>query len=55
MWFLGTWQTYVIKEENAWHRIIKDVPIEYAATIAINPLTALRLLEDFVKLNPGKL
>ncbi|CAA6654825.1 unnamed protein product [Spirodela intermedia] len=51
--YIGTWQTYVVKEENAWHRVIKDVPIEYAATIAINPVTALRLLEDFVQLNPG--
>ncbi|CAN8268294.1 unnamed protein product [Cochlearia groenlandica] len=49
----GTWQTYVVKEENVWHKIDKTCPTEYAATITVNPLTALRMLEDFVTLNPG--
>ncbi|CAL9776687.1 unnamed protein product [Musa acuminata subsp. burmannicoides] len=49
----GTWQTYIVKEETVWHKIDKDVPKEYAATINVNPLTALRMLEDFVKLSPG--
>uniref|UniRef100_A0A1J3IGM5 Enoyl-[acyl-carrier-protein] reductase, mitochondrial n=2 Tax=Noccaea caerulescens TaxID=107243 RepID=A0A1J3IGM5_NOCCA len=49
----GTWQTYVVKEEGAWHKIDKMCPIEYAATITVNPLTALRMLEDFVDLNSG--
>ncbi|WOK95523.1 hypothetical protein Cni_G04230 [Canna indica] len=49
----GTWQTYVVKEETVWHKIDKSVPMEYAATVSVNPLTALRMLEDFVKLNPG--
>lgn len=49
----GTWQTYAVKEQSVWHKIDKDVPIEYAATITVNPLTALRMLEDFVNLNPG--
>jgi trans-2-enoyl-CoA reductase len=29
--------------------------MEYAATITVNPSTALRMLQDFVKLNPGAL
>lgn len=49
----GTWQTYVVKEENTWHKISKNVPIEYAATITVNPLTALLMLEEFVKLKSG--
>lgn len=49
----GTWQTYIVQEESAWHKIKKEVPVEYAATITVNPLTALRMLEDFVELNPG--
>ncbi|KAJ0987702.1 hypothetical protein J5N97_006058 [Dioscorea zingiberensis] len=49
----GTWQTYVVKEESVWHKVNKNVPIEYAATVTVNPLTALRMMEDFVKLNPG--
>ncbi|XP_038979999.1 enoyl-[acyl-carrier-protein] reductase, mitochondrial [Phoenix dactylifera] len=50
----GTWQTYIVKEESVWHKINKNVPMEYAATITVNPLTALRMLEDFVKLNSGE-
>ncbi|CAL9247525.1 unnamed protein product [Arabidopsis halleri] len=49
----GTWQTYVVKEESVWHKIDKACPMEYAATITVNPLTALRMLEDFVVLNSG--
>ncbi|XP_042510131.1 enoyl-[acyl-carrier-protein] reductase, mitochondrial isoform X2 [Macadamia integrifolia] len=49
----GTWQTYVVKEESAWHKVSTDIPAEYAATVTVNPLTALRMLEDFNKLNSG--
>ncbi|KAJ6793648.1 putative alcohol dehydrogenase superfamily protein isoform X2 [Iris pallida] len=49
----GLWQTYVVKEQSVWLKINKDVPMEYAATITVNPLTALLMLEDFVKLNSG--
>lgn len=42
-----------MKEQSVWHKINKDVPMEYAATVTINPLTALRMLEDFGNLNPG--
>jgi hypothetical protein len=30
------------------YKVRRDVPIEYAATITVNPLTALRMLQDFV-------
>uniref|UniRef100_A0A1S4AES2 Enoyl-[acyl-carrier-protein] reductase, mitochondrial n=1 Tax=Nicotiana tabacum TaxID=4097 RepID=A0A1S4AES2_TOBAC len=49
----GTWQTYVVKEQTVWHKIDKSTPMEYAATVTVNPLTALRMLEDFVTLKPG--
>ncbi|XP_044505771.1 enoyl-[acyl-carrier-protein] reductase, mitochondrial-like [Mangifera indica] len=49
----GTWQTYVVKDQSIWHKINKDSPTEYAATITVNPLTALRMLEDFTTLNSG--
>ncbi|CAK9327087.1 unnamed protein product [Citrullus colocynthis] len=49
----GTWQTYVVKDQSVWHKIDKEVPMEYAATVTVNPLTALRMLEDFVSLKPG--
>ncbi|PPR80786.1 hypothetical protein GOBAR_AA39930 [Gossypium barbadense] len=49
----GTWQTYVVKDHEIWHKISKDSPIEYAATVTVNPLTALRMLEDFTTLSTG--
>ncbi|XP_057548911.1 enoyl-[acyl-carrier-protein] reductase, mitochondrial isoform X1 [Amaranthus tricolor] len=49
----GTWQSYIVKEKNVWHKINKDTPMEYAATVTVNPLTAFRMLQDFVQLNPG--
>ncbi|CAJ2660774.1 unnamed protein product [Trifolium pratense] len=47
----GTWQTYIVKDQNVWHKVNKGVPMEYAATITVNPLTALLMLEDCVTLN----
>ncbi|OMO67582.1 Alcohol dehydrogenase superfamily, zinc-type [Corchorus capsularis] len=49
----GMWQTYVVKDDDMWHKISEDSPIEYAATVTVNPLTALRMLEDFTTLNSG--
>lgn len=49
----GTWQTYIVKDQSVWHKISKETPLEYAATTTVNPLTALRMLEDFVPLNSG--
>ncbi|KAF0889856.1 hypothetical protein E2562_033245 [Oryza meyeriana var. granulata] len=49
----GTWQTYIVKPATAWHRVRADVPPHYAATVTVNPLTALRMLRDFVNLTPG--
>nr|GLL43056.1 probable trans-2-enoyl-CoA reductase, mitochondrial [Ipomoea trifida] len=50
----GTWQTYVVKEQSLWYKIDKNTPMEYAATVIVNPLTALRMLEDFVVLKSGE-
>ncbi|OIS95673.1 putative trans-2-enoyl-coa reductase, mitochondrial [Nicotiana attenuata] len=36
-----------------WHKIDKSTPIEYAATISVNPVSALRMLDEFVTLKPG--
>ncbi|KAL5581155.1 hypothetical protein UlMin_013597 [Ulmus minor] len=49
----GAWQTYVVKDQSVWYKINKDSPVEYAASITVNPLTALRMLEDFVSLKSG--
>ena len=50
---LGMWQTYVVKDQCVWYKINKDSPVEYAATVTVNPLTALRMLEDFTTLKSG--
>lgn len=47
---LGTWRTHIAGEESAWCKVPQDVPKEYAATVSVNPCTALRMLEDFVDL-----
>jgi hypothetical protein len=49
----GTWQTYAVKPQELWHKVRNDVPMEYAATVTVNPLSALVLLQCFTKLNPG--
>ncbi|NP_001295609.1 probable trans-2-enoyl-CoA reductase, mitochondrial [Jatropha curcas] len=49
----GTWQTYIVQDQSVWHKINKESPMEYAATVTVNPLTALRMLEDFTSLNSG--
>ncbi|KAL2899329.1 Enoyl-[acyl-carrier-protein] reductase mitochondrial [Bienertia sinuspersici] len=49
----GTWQSYIVKEQSVWHKINKDTPMEYAATVTVNPLSAFRMLHDFVQLNSG--
>ncbi|KVI12014.1 Alcohol dehydrogenase, C-terminal [Cynara cardunculus var. scolymus] len=49
----GTWQTHVVKDKSLWHKIDRYTPVEYAATVTINPLTALRMIEDYVELKAG--
>ncbi|XP_009620832.3 enoyl-[acyl-carrier-protein] reductase, mitochondrial-like [Nicotiana tomentosiformis] len=49
----GSWQTYIVQEESMWHKIDKSTPIEYAATVSVNPVSALRMLDEFVTLKPG--
>lgn len=50
---LGTWRTHIAEEESAWCKVGQDVPMEYAATVSVNPCTALRMLDDFVDLKAG--
>ncbi len=51
---LGTWRTFGVFNQSDFIRVPTDVQPEYAATISVNPSTALRLLEDFVSLQQGK-
>lgn len=49
----GTWTTCNNFDEAAWHVVPDDLPIADAATLSINPGTALSMLRDFVDLQPG--
>ncbi|PHT68837.1 putative trans-2-enoyl-CoA reductase, mitochondrial [Capsicum annuum] len=49
----GAWQTYMVEKESFWHKIDKGTPIEYASTVSVNPVSALRMLNEFVTLKPG--
>lgn len=49
----GTWRSHGVFREQFWYRIPKDLPISTAATMVVNPPTAIRLLEDYVDLGPG--
>ncbi len=49
----GTWQTAVISKAEDLLPIANDIPLVSAATLAVNPCTAYRMLKDFEDLKPG--
>ncbi|XP_014768198.1 enoyl-[acyl-carrier-protein] reductase, mitochondrial [Octopus bimaculoides] len=49
----GTWQTHAVYGESEVQKIPNDIPPLVAATIAVNPCTAYRMMKDFVNLEPG--
>ncbi|KAH3826466.1 enoyl-[acyl-carrier-protein] reductase, mitochondrial-like [Dreissena polymorpha] len=49
----GTWRTHAIKHLSELRKISNDIPALSAATIAVNPCTAYRMLKDFRNLQPG--
>lgn len=49
----GTWRQEVVADASHVQVIANDIPVAYAATIAVNPCTAYRMLRDFVDLKPG--
>ena len=51
--FQGTWRTFATVNENHWYRVPGDLSLSTAATLSINPPTALRMLEEFVELKAG--
>jgi mitochondrial enoyl-[acyl-carrier protein] reductase / trans-2-enoyl-CoA reductase len=50
---LGTWRTAGVFEASDWHAVDCALPVRDAATLAINPGTALLMLERFCDLVPG--
>ena len=51
----GTWRKYAICDEEDVDPIERNVPVELAATISVNPCSAYRMLHDYVQLKPGDL
>jgi len=49
----GTWRTDSFVDADALCKVPNNIPVEYAATMAVNPCTAWRMLEDFVTLQSG--
>lgn len=49
----GTWRSFAVADESELIKLPNDLPVEIAATLAVNPCTAYRLLEDFVELKEG--
>uniref|UniRef100_A0A8B9LNT2 Enoyl-[acyl-carrier-protein] reductase, mitochondrial n=1 Tax=Astyanax mexicanus TaxID=7994 RepID=A0A8B9LNT2_ASTMX len=49
----GTWRTEAVCGEDDLITVPKDITVMGAATIAVNPCTAYRMLHDFHTLTPG--
>ena len=49
----GTWRATVVESSENFIRINPNVPMNFAATVQVNPPTAYRMLKDFVHLSPG--
>jgi len=50
---LGTWRNFGVAHSSSLQKVSAKIPLEYAATLAVNPTTAYRLLNDFVQLKKG--
>jgi len=51
---LGTWRTHLVASSADLVQVPQDITLEAAANLAITPTTALHLLNDFVKLQSGR-
>lgn len=49
----GTWRQSAVFDACDLHVLPEDIPVEAAATMSVNPPTALRMLEEFVDLKAG--
>ncbi|XP_068231180.1 enoyl-[acyl-carrier-protein] reductase, mitochondrial-like [Palaemon carinicauda] len=49
----GTWRTHALADYGDLIKIPSDIDLAMAATIAVNPGTAYRMLKDFVPLSTG--
>lgn len=49
----GTWRSHVVESETNFIKIPNNLDKLACATLSVNPLTAYRMMQDFVKLSPG--
>jgi NADPH:quinone reductase-like Zn-dependent oxidoreductase len=49
----GTWRSAGVAAAATLRRVPSNLPLALAATLAVNPHTALRLLDDFAALQAG--
>lgn len=49
----GTWRSHAKATEDQLLKVASDIPIQYTASLGVNPATAYRLLNDFVSLSKG--
>lgn len=49
----GTWRTHAVCDAAAVTKVSASLPVQFAASVSINPCTALALLDDFVSLQKG--
>lgn len=49
----GSWRQVAHAKAADVVKVPNDIPVAYAASLAINPATAYRMLEDFAQLKPG--
>ncbi|KAG1652919.1 hypothetical protein FOA52_007512 [Chlamydomonas sp. UWO 241] len=50
---VGTWRSVGTFPVASFHRVQSDISLEAAATLCINPPSALAMLERFVTMSPG--
>lgn len=49
----GTWRTHIVSDESKWHAIDKNLSLHDAATLIVNPGTAMLMLEQYEDLKEG--
>lgn len=49
----GTWRSAAVLKEDDLITLPSDIPLLSAATLGVNPCTAVRMLSDFEALKPG--
>lgn len=49
----GTWRRSAHFLADGWHRVPNGLPLTTAACLSVNPVTAVRMLKEFVDLCPG--